>query len=1382
MKQFVTKFLILSTTGILPLMGVAENTSPSNGSSSVAITAPANNAVFPAPSDIALSATATFPTGDVARVDFLSGSLVVGTATSAPYGVVWTNVPTGWYTLMARAVSVSGAYVYSTQVHITVGTPLPVVTIQTTDSTAAEPGTNTASFSVTRTGPTNADLIVGYSIGGTAVNGLDYQALPGTATIPAGRTYVSILVQPLDDSLVEGTETVVLKLLAGPDGAYTVGTYSNATASILDNETNTPPSAALTSPAEGAVFRAPANVALTATASDSDGSVLRVYYTAGTAYIGSSTAAPYAVTWSNPAAGSYALTARAVDNLNACGTSTPVNITILPAFPVVTVSTTHYDAKENSTNTDSFRFSRTGDTGTPMTVYYVLGGTAANGTDYQSLPGVVTIPAGTNGVQILIQPIDDTLVEGTETVTVRVAASPDSSYVIGSYSNASAIILDDETNTAPAVALVSPTNNATFPTGSSITLLATASDMDGSVSRVDFLAGSLLLGSATVPPYSIVWTNAPDGYSYVSAKATDNLGAYRYSSSVKITVGTPPPTVTISATDSLAAEPGTNTATFCVSRSGGNSNQSVTVSYAVSGTASNGVDYDLLPGAVTIPANAASAAVVVRPVDDALAEPPESVVLTLTGGSGTGLYVVGSPSSATATIQDNDNALPAVTMTAPTNNANFPAPANILLAADAGDSDGTVTRVMFMSSSTTVLGYATNAPWTFLWTNVAAGTYSVYARAMDNLDGYGTSTPVRITVGTIRPVVNMQTLLSQVSESGTSAGIIQVTRTGDPSSSLPVYYSFSGTATNGVDYVSLSGNVTIPTGATNAQILVQPIDVHIYGGSRYATLYLLTNSAYVVGSPTYATVTILDNDQRPTNAPPAVAIVSPPSGAIFAAPANIPISATASDSDGSIASVSFATANGVIGVVSNAPYGMTWPNVPAGYYTLTARAVDNQGAVRYSEPVRISVVSTNPRPSATRYLPSFYVPGASLTVSVAATPVPGTASFTIVDRPPQGWTVGAISEGGVFNAAQNAVIIGPFTTIWPRNVSYAVTPPAGDNGRKVFAGSIVNDAASNTIGGAYAICRAPAHPADNNPTNLVLEQAELAAYNTAWSTTEQFPVPPNPIPISYLTRAGFLYALGGSYTFSLASPTPSAPLLWVSTNLPPAAAGSPNSIEQPWSATNSATGLAVSSMPSNYTPGVAMTVSIAVTPGTQTLAYAVQDRPPKGWTVANISGGGVYCPLTAVVKWGLFGDNSPRTLTYDVTPAAASSNATSAASFAGVASFNGIDTPVAGQRYARYAAAAGIRTLDALAPVAMGLQEVAAAPPPPASLFTFPGDAGSLYTIEATQDLNGEWSPLDTLLNNDGTLMYIDPEFGSLVMRFYRATPAQDNSVPPPVP
>src|SRR5260221_88333 len=155
---------------------------------------------------------------------------------------------------------------------------IDTVTITAPDPDASEAGPDPGLFEIRRTGPTNFGLAVFYRVGGTASNGVDYQAIPAYALIPAGSLTTSIPVQPIDDTLVEGAETVVLQIVPSlllcpsPACGYFIGWPSNATVTIADNDSNPgsnqPPFVQLNFPLDGEQFTAPANIELRAYAQD----------------------------------------------------------------------------------------------------------------------------------------------------------------------------------------------------------------------------------------------------------------------------------------------------------------------------------------------------------------------------------------------------------------------------------------------------------------------------------------------------------------------------------------------------------------------------------------------------------------------------------------------------------------------------------------------------------------------------------------------------------------------------------------------------------------------------------------------------------------------------------------------------------------------------------------------------------------------------------------------------------------------------------------------------------------------------------------------------------------------------------------------------------
>ena len=128
--------------------------------------------------------------------------------------------------------------------------------------------------------------------------------------------------------------------------------------------------------------------------------------------------------------------------------------------------------------------------------------------------------------------------------------------------------------------------------------------------------------------------------------------------------------VTVTATDANGAEQGQDPIVFTFTRSNSLSGN-IVINLGWSGTAALTTDYTLSSSGGTLSANGStltmfngdtSVTVTAKPVDDAIIEPAESVVLTL--GAGTG-YSVGAPGSANGTITDNDTGTVNVVATDP---------------------------------------------------------------------------------------------------------------------------------------------------------------------------------------------------------------------------------------------------------------------------------------------------------------------------------------------------------------------------------------------------------------------------------------------------------------------------------------------------------------------------------------------------------------------------------------------------------------------------------------------------------------------------------------------------------------------------------------------
>ena len=187
-------------------------------------------------------------------------------ATNVPYDIVHpagttrvlvnqVNNNNGWFKLLTTnfnagtgsSVTISNygttAYVVADAVRwLPVGgaappPPPPTVDLVASDAVACEFGTNSARFSIVRSGDTNLlPLTLSYAVGGTAVSGVDYAPLPGSITIPAGALATNIVITPLGSNLPTNQATVTLTLV--PSGNFTSTSLSNATITILDRPIN----------------------------------------------------------------------------------------------------------------------------------------------------------------------------------------------------------------------------------------------------------------------------------------------------------------------------------------------------------------------------------------------------------------------------------------------------------------------------------------------------------------------------------------------------------------------------------------------------------------------------------------------------------------------------------------------------------------------------------------------------------------------------------------------------------------------------------------------------------------------------------------------------------------------------------------------------------------------------------------------------------------------------------------------------------------------------------------------------------------------------------------------------------------------------------------
>lgn len=193
---------------------------------------------------------------------------------------------------------------------------------------------------------------------------------------------------------------------------------------------------------------------------------------------------------------------------------------------------------------------------------------------------------------------------------------------------------------------------------------------------------------------------------------------------------------------------------------------------------------------------------------------------------------------------------------------------------------------------------------------------------------------------------------------GTSSGAFTLTLPEPTTTNLTVNLTIGGTASNGVDYVSITNSVVIPAGYMAVDIVVDPIVDTAKRGNKTVVLTLQNggNVTFPVGKS--AVVTIIDDIFNIP--PPTIALVSPTNGSVFGNDNPIQFEADATAAGDSVQYVSFFLGDTLLGRATNSPYSITWTNPVVGVYEAFARAVDQVGHSTLSAPVRLTVTNDAP--------------------------------------------------------------------------------------------------------------------------------------------------------------------------------------------------------------------------------------------------------------------------------------------------------------------------------------------------------------------------------------------------------------------------------------
>jgi trimeric autotransporter adhesin len=105
--------------------------------------------------------------------------------------------------------------------------------------------------------------------------------------------------------------------------------------------------------------------------------------------------------------------------------------------------------------------------------------------------------------------------------------------------SSSAFVTVVKSNQPPAISIFMPADNSVFTAPVSVTVFASANDLDGRIALVEFFANGQSIGSVNAAPFNVIWSNAPVGTHVLTARTTDELGATANASPVTITVAPP---------------------------------------------------------------------------------------------------------------------------------------------------------------------------------------------------------------------------------------------------------------------------------------------------------------------------------------------------------------------------------------------------------------------------------------------------------------------------------------------------------------------------------------------------------------------------------------------------------------------------------------------------------------------------------------------------------------------------------------------------------------------------------------------------------------------------------------------------------------------------
>ena len=556
-------------------------------------------------------------------------------------------------------------------------------------------------------------------------------------------------------------------------------------------------------------------------------------------------------------------------------------------------------------------------------------------------------------------------------------------------------------NVPPFAAISSPSEGATFSAPASITINATAGDLDGSVTNVEFYQGTTRIGQDASSPFAFASNGVPVGNYALRVVATDNTGARGTSAVVNVTVNpnTPPAisltnppnnavfaapaNITLAANATDLEAPVASVAFYTNAVLLGTDVSSpftfdwsgvATGSYALRAIATDAGGLTATSSVVNITVQAAGTTVVLtnflissnsagwkyldNNVDQGTAWQARLFNDT-TWSNGVAQLGFGDFDEATI-VSSNQQVTTYFRKSFVVNNASTYTNLQLWLLRDDGGA-------VYLNG--TEVFRTTNMPANFTFSSLTVGP----APPDNSVDITNVNAGVPLLInGTnvIAVEIHQSALISSDISMDLQLIGVSVLITGSNAAPTAVITS----PANNASFNPPPATIVIDAGASDSDDTVAKVEFYsnnVKIGEDLTAPYSYTNSG--VGSGNYVLAVVAQDTfgARGTSAPvnvtvtgvanqpPTVALTNPPSGT-FNAPTNLLLQASATDSDGSVAKVEFFRSGVKIGEDTIAPFALDWTNVLVGIFQMTAVATDNGGLTATSIPVSMTFTGLGP--------------------------------------------------------------------------------------------------------------------------------------------------------------------------------------------------------------------------------------------------------------------------------------------------------------------------------------------------------------------------------------------------------------------------------------